>query len=117
AYGFWEASQIRVRQHDVAIRNLPEPFAGNTIAVLADLHHGPFVGLKFIEKAVCLANSLRPDAFALVGDFAHKGKQATQQLPPCLEALTKLEAPLGVFAVPGNHDMLHGGKIYHEVVK
>jgi predicted MPP superfamily phosphohydrolase len=116
AYGFWEASQIHVRRESVAIPNLPDAFAGKTIAVLADLHHGPFVGLKFIEEAVRLANALRPDLFALVGDFAHKGTQAARQLPPCLEALTKLEAPLGVFAVPGNHDMLHGGQVYHEVV-
>src|SRR5215213_10091489 len=111
-YGFWEASHIRVRRQDVAIRNLPEPFAGTTIAVLADLHLGPFVGLKFIEEAVRLASELRPDLFALVGDFAHKGEQAPDALPRCLGALARLEAPLGVFAVPGNHDMPRRGQLY-----
>jgi uncharacterized protein len=118
AYGVWEASRITVRRAVVPLPNLPAAFAGKTIAVLTDLHHGPFVGISFIREAVRLANSLRPDAFALVGDFAHRGRDAADQLPPCLEALSRLEAPLGVFAVPGNHDMHKYGdaRIYQGVV-
>ena len=117
AYGFWEASQIRVRRVNVVLPHLPSAFAGTTIGVLADIHHGPFVGLSFIRKAVELANALAPDAFALVGDFAHKGTETVEQLPPCLEALSPLKAPLGVFAVPGNHDMQHGGRVYRDVIR
>ena len=116
-YGFWEASQIRVSRAEIVVRNLPRAFAGLTVGVLADLHHGPFVGVKFIEEAVRLANSLRPDVVALPGDFAHKGRQAAEQLPPCLEALGHLKAPQGVFAVPGNHDMLKGGRVYKDVIR
>jgi predicted MPP superfamily phosphohydrolase len=117
AYGFWEASQIRVRRQNVALQNLPGAFAGKTIALLTDLHHGPFVGLRFVEEAARLANSLRPDAFALVGDFAHNREQNARQLPPCLEALARLDAPLGVYAVPGNHDMFKRGAVYREAVR
>jgi predicted MPP superfamily phosphohydrolase len=101
----------------VAVPALPESFAGKTIAVLTDSHHGPFIGLEFIEEVVALANSLRPDAFALVGDFAHKGGAGCRTTPPRLQAMAKLEAPLGVFSVPGNHDMLRGGKVYQEAVR
>jgi predicted MPP superfamily phosphohydrolase len=114
AYGFWEASQIRLRRQTVALPHLPRSLAGTTIAVLADFHHGPFVGIRFIREAVRLANSLRPDAFALVGDFGHNGKFAASQLPPCLEAVSLLRAPLGVFAVPGNHDVSRGAEIYRQ---
>src|SRR3954468_2822094 len=82
------------------VANLPPSFVGKTVAVLADLHHGPFVGLDFIRDAVRLTNSLTPDLVALVGDYAHKGDEAHKHLPPCLEALSSLSAPLGVFAVP-----------------
>ncbi len=116
AYGFWEASQIRIRRANVTLPHLPPVFAGKTIAVLADLHHGPFVGIGFIREAVRLANALSADAFALVGDFAHNGMHTIEQLPPCLEALSQLKAPLGVFAVPGNHDMQHRGAVYREVM-
>ncbi len=115
-YGFYEAAHIRVSRHTVAVPNLPPAFAGKTVAVLADLHHGPFVGINFIREAVRLANSLSPDLIALVGDYAHKGVDAHTQLPPCLEALSALSAPLGVFAVPGNHDMPRGGAVYRELV-
>lgn len=117
AYGFWEASQIRVLHQTVALRNLPAAFVGKTVAVLADFHHGPLVGIDFIRRAVALAQSLGADAYALVGDFAHKGTHTSEQLPPCLEALSHLKAPLGVFAVPGNHDMQHSGKVYRDAIR
>src|SRR3954469_141277 len=104
-YGFWEVSQIRIRRQTVALPNLPPAFAGKTIAVLTDFHHGPYVGIDFIRGAVALGQSLNADAYALVGDFAHKGSHTAEQLPACLDAVSQLRAPWGVFAVPGNHDM------------
>lgn len=117
AYGRWEATQIQVRRQTVAVRHLPAAFVGKTVAVMTDFHHGPYVGIEFVQEAVKLANALAPDAFALVGDFAHKGTNTAEQLPACLEVLEGLRAPLGVFAVPGNHDMQDAGKIYRNSVK
>jgi predicted MPP superfamily phosphohydrolase len=116
AYGFWEASHVRVNRQAVPVPNLPAAFAGKTVAVLADLHHGPYVGMPFIREAVRLANSLKPDLVALVGDYAHHGTAAHVELPPCLEALSDLRAPLGVYAVPGNHDMQDRGRVYRELI-
>ena len=115
-YGFYEASQIRIRRQRVAIPNLPRGFDGVTVGVLTDFHHGPFVSLDFIRRAVGIANGLSPDLFALLGDFAHKGTHTHEQLPPCMTEVAKLSAPLGVFAVPGNHDMGKGGAVYREVM-
>jgi len=115
-YGFYEASQIRIRKQSIAVPNLPRGFDSTTVAVLTDFHHGPFVSLEFIRRAVGLANGLAPELVALLGDFAHKGTHTHEQLPPCMAALTKLTAPLGVFAVPGNHDMGKGGAVYREVM-
>lgn len=115
-YGFYEASQIRIRRQSIVVPNLPRGFDGTVVAVLTDLHHGPFVSLDFVRRAVALANSLSPDLFALLGDFAHKGTHTHEQLPPCMSELANLSAPLGTFAVPGNHDMGKGGAIYREVM-
>lgn len=114
AYGRWEASRLQVRRTTVAVPHLPAAFVGTTVAVLADFHHGPYVSIGFIREAVRLANALAPDAVALVGDFAHKGTHTAEQLPPCLEALERLRAPLGVYAAPGNHDMQHAGRVYRD---
>jgi predicted MPP superfamily phosphohydrolase len=115
-YGFWEAAHVRVARRTVPVPNLPPAFDGATVAVLADLHHGPFVGLPFVRRVVELANGLNPDLVALVGDYAHRGKDCLAQLGPCLEALSGLRAPLGAFAVPGNHDMHDAGRLYHKLV-
>lgn len=116
-YGFWEVSQIRIRRQTISLPNLSPAFAGKSIAVLADFHHGPFVGIDFIRGAVALAQSLNADAYALVGDFAHKGSHTAQQLPACLDAVSQLRAPLGVFAVPGNHDMQNSGQVYRDSIQ
>ena len=115
-YGLWEASQIQVRRAVVRLPNLPPAFSGKTIAVLADIHHGLFVGIGFIREAVRMANSLAPDIVALVGDFVNKGTHTGEHLGSCLEALSDLKAPLGVFAVPGNHDMQDDGRVYRELI-
>lgn len=117
AYGLWEPSQIRIRPQSILLPTLPASFDGKTIAVLTDFHHGPLVGIEFIRAAVSIAQSLNADAYALVGDFAHKGTHTAEQLPPCLEAVSVLRAPLGVFAVPGNHDMQDSGRIYRESIR
>ena len=116
-YGFWEVSQIRISRQTVALPNLPSAFAGKTIAVLTDFHHGPYVGIDFIRGAVAVGQSLNADAYALVGDFAHKGSHTAEQLPACLDAVSQLRAPWGVFAVPGNHDMQNAGQVYRDAVR
>lgn len=116
-YGFWEASQIRILRSEVGVPRLPRAFAGLTVAVLADMHHGPFVGRPFLDEAVRLANGLKPDVVALPGDFANKGKDSDAELPPCAAAMAKLSAPLGVFAVPGNHDMYRAGQVYRDAIR
>ncbi|MDA0658447.1 MAG: metallophosphoesterase [Planctomycetota bacterium] len=115
-YGYWEASRIRILRRTVHLPHLPPEFDGMTIAVLADLHHGPLVSLSFIRQATELAQSLSADAYALVGDFGHRGTHTDVELPPCLEVMERLKAPLGVYAVPGNHDMMHGGAVYRDIV-
>jgi predicted MPP superfamily phosphohydrolase len=72
-----------------------------TIAHLSDLHWSPYTGQKEISAAVEASNSLRPDLVALTGDFVF---QSAEYAAPCAQELARLRAPLGVFAIPGNHD-------------
>jgi len=116
AYGLWEASDVRIDRRTISVPHLPEAFVGKTLAVLADLHHGPLVGLGFIRRVVERAAALRPDLITLVGDYAHRGRFCANQLPPCLEVLSELTAPLGVYTVPGNHDMANDGRIYRDTI-
>ena len=70
-YPFLEAKWCRVVRQQIILPNLPATFRGMTIALLADVHHGPFVPLAYIRHVVALANAHRPDLILLAGDFVH----------------------------------------------
>ncbi len=71
------------------------------IAIVSDLHVGPYKGKDFIERAVNRINATLPDIVLFPGDFifTHSAKLTD------LEPLGNLHAPMGVFAVLGNHDL------------
>ena len=100
-YPFLEAKWCRVVRQTIALPNLPAVFRGTRIALMADVHHGPFVPLAYIRHVVAMANALKPDLALLAGDYVH---QHHSYIAPGIEALGKLQAPLGRFAVRGNHD-------------
>jgi predicted MPP superfamily phosphohydrolase len=100
-YPFLEAKWCRVVRQAIALPNLPPPFRGIKVALLADVHHGPFVPLAYIRHVVAMSNALKPDVVALAGDYVHRHHS---YIAPGIEELGKLEAVLGRFAVRGNHD-------------
>ncbi len=100
-YSAIEAQWICVVEERITIPNLPRDFTGKRIALLTDLHHGPYTGLSYIEAIVEKTKALRPDMICLTGDFIHRGGKYTE---PCISTLAGLRAPLGVFGVLGNHD-------------
>jgi predicted MPP superfamily phosphohydrolase len=105
-YGRAEAGWLTITHHRVAVPNLPPPFVGKTIALLTDPHHGPFNSLTFLQSVVERTNALQPDLIVLCGDFI-QGRER-DYIAPGLKAFGSLRAPLGVFAVPGNHDHMYG---------
>lgn len=72
------------------------------LALLSDLHYGPFIGLGSLSAWVTASNRVEPDAVLLGGDLVDRA--APSALEPLFEQLARLRAPLGVFAVLGNHD-------------
>lgn len=68
---------------------------------LSDIHHGLYMRLEEVERAVELANRLEPDLVALTGDFV---TASPRYIRPVARALGHLRARLGCFAVLGNHD-------------
>jgi uncharacterized protein len=100
-YPFLEAKWCRVVRRTIAMPNLPRPFQGTTVALLADVHHGPYVPLAYIRHVVETTNALKPDIVALAGDYMHR---TADYIAPGIAELGKLEARMGRFAVRGNHD-------------
>jgi predicted MPP superfamily phosphohydrolase len=108
--GFWGATRPPVvveASHRLA--GLP---AGTTLRVLliADTHEGfPDMPPARVEAIVAQANALKPDLILLAGDY-QGGKlfdfRKRDLLEPAIRPFAALKAPLGAYAVMGNHDSM-----------
>jgi hypothetical protein len=96
-----EPDWLAVERVTVAVPDLAPALEGLKVAHLSDLHWGAYTGQKEISAAVRKANALSPDLIALTGDYV---LWSADYAAPCARELAALRAPLGVFAVPGNHD-------------
>ncbi len=77
------------------------------VAVLADLHAcDPWMSLDRIRRIVDQTNALEPDIILLLGDYLSGMSLVTRHIPPSdwAAVLAGLDAPLGRYAVLGNHD-------------
>jgi predicted MPP superfamily phosphohydrolase len=95
------APDPEITETDIWLRRLPAAHNRLRIVQLSDIHHGLFTPIEDVERAVSLANLLRPDLVALTGDYV---TLSPTYIWPVARALGKLRARLGVFAVLGNHD-------------
>jgi predicted MPP superfamily phosphohydrolase len=78
-----------------------------TIAVIADLHAGgPNMGIARVAQVVDTVNTLQCDLTVILGDYFATHRFVTEVVPPSAWAgeLARLRAPLGVYAILGNHD-------------
>lgn len=73
------------------------------IVMMSDLHIGEVVGKEWVQHYVALSNGERPDLVVLVGDIIDYESRFAEKAR-IEEDLRKLEAPLGVYAVYGNHE-------------
>jgi hypothetical protein len=111
----WEPETLTVRRVDVTSRTWTgEPLR---IGVISDIHSGaPHMSVGRLEGIVREMNAERPDIVLLLGDFAGRREPAELRTGPeksevlsGLPPLGTLRAPLGVWAVLGNHDWWYDG--------
>ena len=93
-----------VQSYDVHLAGLPDEMDGTVIVAMSDLHLGSLLGQRWMEARVAQVQAQRPDLVVLLGDTSEGHGQPEGQLLP---ALRRLSAPLGVWAVLGNHEF-HG---------
>jgi predicted MPP superfamily phosphohydrolase len=89
----------------LAVEGLPRAWAGAKIVQLSDLHVGRFIGPKRLSKLAMRAQAANPDIVLVTGDIVDSSAQFAAQ---AAEALASIRAPLGVWAVLGNHDHYAG---------
>lgn len=105
ANGAWavlvEPHWLAVERVAVPLPRLPRALDGLTVAQLSDLHCSPFVTGDMIRAAVDMANALGPDLAVITGDYVYHDVELAVD---CARELARLQAPLGRFAILGNHD-------------
>lgn len=94
-----------VNKITIELPQLPAETAPLHIALLADLHADDIADAAFMQGVVDITNAQNPDAIVIAGDFVDG---TVEQFGAHLEPLRGLKAPLGVYAVGGNHDVYSG---------
>ena len=95
------------RTASVTLPTLPAGTPPLHVALLSDIHLGNR-GMRVtrLDRIVAQINAARPDLILIAGDFitGYDDKAAVERAAGLTGPLSRLRAPLGVFAVLGNHD-------------
>ena len=90
-----------VREYEVRLAGLPRAADGTVVVAISDLHLGTLIGAGWLAARVRQVEGLRPDAIVVLGDVLEGDTPSEEGLLPGLRSLS---APLGVWAVSGNHE-------------
>lgn len=89
-------------EHRISCARWPEGVRPLRIAFVSDLHAGPTTHPSILEEAARALRAAAPDVLLLGGDYVYLHADGIHDLMPLL---ADIPAPLGRFAVYGNHDL------------
>lgn len=93
-----------VHSYDVSVPGLRAEDEGLVAVQITDLHLGELLGRQWLERRIDQVQALKPDVIFMTGDLLN----AVDLVEPMVPALRRLRAPLGVYAVTGNHEFYAG---------
>lgn len=95
------AYNYRVHRQKLYLPNLPQAFHGMKIGQLSDIHSGSFYNKKAVLGGVEMLLGEKPDAIFFTGDLVN---HLASEMRDYQDIFSKVQAPLGVYSVLGNHD-------------
>jgi len=110
AAGYVGSRRMTVTPLVATIPDLPPALDGLRVVQLSDLHVGPHTPRRQLARAARAVAAARPDLIAVTGD------QVDDNAPDVAHyaaAFGALQAPLGVYVIPGNHDAYAGWRDVH----
>ena len=91
-----------VQNYEVSLSGLPDELDGTVLVAVADMHIGSLIGKRWLEARVAQVRAEQPDLVVLLGDIIEwSGTPPYWDMIPVLRSLS---APLGVWAVLGDHE-------------
>ena len=104
----------RIIEVEVEMPNLPAAADGLVVAHVSDVHLGALIGPKRLRAMIEQIDSMQPDLVAITGDLVDGHAGTVQGMIPELSTLT---APLGVYAIIGNHEKYAGADRCRELMR
>lgn len=104
----WVARSIghmEIPRIEVPVAGLDPAFEGYTIALLSDIHAGPYLGEEVLSPLFRRVGREKPDLVVLGGDMVNYEADESEEVA---KAARHLQARDGVVSVPGNHDHYTG---------
>lgn len=103
-----------VKRTKVKFNNLPNSLKELKIVQISDLHVGPTIRTKYVEKVVNIVSALNADIIVFTGDIADA---KAESIAPHLEPLKNLKSKYGSYLVTGNHEYYWGVEsILNEII-
>jgi uncharacterized protein len=101
-----EPRLLEITNYKISDSAIPQAFNNKKIIQFSDTHLGFQYELKQLEELIEKINSQKPDIVFFTGDLMDEPNkyQEADQIAPILK---RIQAPLGRYAIYGNHD--HGG--------
>lgn len=103
--GHINAKSIRINNINLQINKQIEGNKTLTILMVSDVHLGAVIGEKGEKKLLQIVEEQQPDLVLLCGDIID-GNIASLRRKNLGKHLQQMKAPLGVFAVSGNHEYI-----------
>ena len=94
-------SEPNITHCELKFAGLPPGLDGLRIVQISDLHAGPMVKLKQVERWRYLIEREKPELLLITGDIVNSLPKEARIVA---DAFRNFHAPLGCFAILGNHD-------------
>ena len=105
--GAWNAARPRTVELELHLPRRAGTVDHLTAVVASDLHLGTLIGPSRLDRVVGRINALAPDIVFFPGDIVDE--TVTDEIEAELSSvMRKIRAPLGLVAVPGNHEFYSG---------
>ena len=103
--GYVGSKRLVVREVEARVPGLDAALDGLRIVQISDLHVGPHTSRRFMGRVAETVAGATPDMIAVTGDLVD---DRAEDVAWYAAAFAKLRAPLGVYLIPGNHDIYAG---------
>ena len=108
-YMFKTSRDLKVRYIDLEFEDLPKSFDNIKVALASDIHSGLYVSTSHIKEMSYMIMTNKPDIILFIGDYIYSAPRwfryyNKKNIIKLNEGIKDLNAPLGKYAVMGNHD-------------